>query len=224
MRQKHEGPPRPKSKELLHILRALIDKISSAYSQSPMRAFPLVSSIVSLAFGLVLAFWLKPSFSLELRIAAFSSMWPTVTGTILDVRAFSLGSGGTGATHHALVTFEYDVSGQKYRHSQVLCECTSIVAAEDVLRDFSKGAPVPVFYDPVSPYLSVVQPRGFDAAFLTKWSFEIASVLLFVLVIPISLWVLGAAGTSVDVREAYGGPRLPPLQRGAKTSSLDIRR
>jgi Protein of unknown function (DUF3592) len=181
-----------------------------------MRAFPLVSSIVSLAFGLVLAFGLKPSFSLELRIAAFSSMWPTITGKVLGVRAFSLSGGSTGATHHALVTFEYDVSGHRYTRSQVLCECTSRVAAEDVLRDFSKGAPVSVFYDPVSPSLSVVQPRAFDAAFLTKWTFEIASILLFVLVIPISLWVLGAAGTSLDAREAPGGPRLSLLQRGAK--------
>lgn len=186
-------------------------------SQSPpMRAFPLISSIVSLAFGLVLAFWLKPSFSLELRIAAFSSMWPTVTGKILDVQTFSLSGGRTGATHHALVTFEYDVSGHKYTRSQVLCECTSIVAAEDVLRDFSKGVPVPVFYDPVSPSLSVVQPRGFDAAFLTKWTFEMASVLMFVLVIPISLWALRAAGTSPDARGTPGGPQLSPLQRGAK--------
>ena len=178
-----------------------------------MRAFPLISSIVSLAFGLVLAFWLKPSFSLELRIAAFSSMWPTVTGKVLDVQTFSLSG---GATHHALVTFEYDVSGHKYTRSQVLCECTSIVAAEDVLRDFSKGVPVPVFYDPVSPSLSVVQPRGFDAAFLTKWTFEVASILLFVLVIPISLWVLRAAGTSPDARGTFGRPRLSPLQRGER--------
>ena len=182
----------------------------------PMRAFPLVSSIVSLAFGFVLAFWLKPSFSLELRIAAFSSMWPTVTGKVLDVRTLSLSGGRTGATHHALVTFEYDVSGRKYTRSQVLCECTSIVAAEDVLRDFSKGIPVPVFYDPVSPSLSVVQPRGFDAAFLTKWTFETASILLFVLVIPISLWALSAAGTSPGAPGARGGPRLSPVQRGAK--------
>ena len=56
-------------------------------SQSPpMRAFPFISGIVSLVFGLVLAIWLKPSFSLELRIAAFSSLWPTVTGKVLDVR------------------------------------------------------------------------------------------------------------------------------------------
>lgn len=178
-----------------------------------MRAFPLVSSIVSLAFGLVLAFWLKPSFSLELRIAAFSSMWPKINGKVLGARTFSPSGGRTGATHHALVTFEYDVSGRKYTRSQVLCECTSIVAAEDVLRDFSKGAPVAVFYDPVSPSLSVVQPRGFDAAFLTKWTLEIASVLLFVLVIPISLWVLGAAGTFPDARGGLAGPRLSPVQR-----------
>lgn len=168
-----------------------------------MRAFPLISSIVSLTFGLVLAFWLKPSFSLELRIAAFSSIWPTVTGKVLDVQTFSLSG---GAAHHALVTFEYDVSGHQYTRSQVLCECTSIVAAEDVLRDFSKGVRVPVFYDPVSPSLSVVQPRGFDAAFLTKWTFEVASILLFVLVIPISLWALRAVGTSPDARGAPGGP------------------
>lgn len=178
-----------------------------------MRAFPLVSSIVSLAFGLVLAFWLKPSFSLELRIAAFSSMWPKINGKVLGARTFSPSGGRTGATHHALVTFEYDVSGRKYTRSQVLCECTSIVAAEDVLRDFSKGAPVAVFYDPVSPSLSVVQPRGFDAAFLTKWTLEIASVLLFVLVIPISLWVLGAAGTFPDARVALAGSRPSPVQR-----------
>lgn len=176
-----------------------------------MRAFPLVSSIVSLAFGLILMSWLEPSFSSELRIAAFSSMWPAITGKVLDVRTFSLSGSRAATTHHALVTFEYHVSGQSYTRSQVLCECATIFAAEDVLRNYSKGAPVAVFYDPVSPSLSVVQPRGFDAAFLTKWTLEMASILLFILVIPISLWASRAGSTSPDALGALGDPRLSPL-------------
>jgi uncharacterized protein DUF3592 len=180
-----------------------------------MRVFPLVSSIASVVFGLALVFWFEPSFSSELRIAAFSSMWPEIKGKVLDVRTFSLSNGGPEATHHALVTFEYDVSGQRYARSQVLCECASAVAAEDALRNFSRGNPVSVFYDPVSPSLSVVQPRAFDAAFLTKWALEMASALLFVLVIPISHWTL-RAGAHPDPRRASRGPQLSPLQRGGR--------
>jgi hypothetical protein len=159
-------------------------------SARPMRVFPVVSSVMSLAFGLVLMFWLEPSFLLELRIAAFSSVWPATMGTLQEIRRLPFGDRREGAMRFASVTFGYTVSGRKYARSQILCRCRSASATENILRNFSTGVPVPVFYDPVRPSLSVVQPRGFDAAFLTEWSLKLVSVLLFVAVIPIALWAL----------------------------------
>jgi hypothetical protein len=158
-----------------------------------MRTLPLVSTVMSLLFGLVLVSWLEPSFLQEWRIAAFSSMWPATAGTLQDIRGLPL-SGRRAALHFAVVRFGYTVSGRKYVRSQILCKCSSARAAQDILRNFAKGHPVPVFYDPARPSLSVVQPRGFDAAFLTEWALKVASVLLFVVFIPIGLWALGFGG------------------------------
>ena len=155
-----------------------------------MRTLPIVSIVMSLVFGLLLMFRLEPSFLQEWRIAAFSSVWPTTAGTLQDIRRLPLG-GHRAALRMAAVRFGYTVSGRKYVRSQILCKCSGAAAADEILRDFSKGLPVPVFYDPARPALSVVQPRGFDAAFLTEWALKLASVLLFVLIIPIASWALG---------------------------------
>jgi hypothetical protein len=155
-----------------------------------MRTLPLVSTVMSLVFGLILMFWLEPSFLLEWRIAATSAIWPATAGTLQEVRRFPIGGRG-GIARFALVKFGYTVSGRTYVRSQILCRCSSAPAAEDIVRDFAKGIPVSVFYDPARPSLSVVQRRGFDAAFFAEWGLKLASVLLFVLVIPIALWALG---------------------------------
>jgi|SRR5882672_409592 len=166
-----------------------------------MKRGPLAAGLVSLAFGIALALCLDSSFLSEVRIATFSSIWPTSTGTVLDTRTFGLG--GKWSTHRATVTYTYDASGRTYKSSQVLCECVSSLAADEALHKFPIGKQTSVFYDPISPSLSVVQLRGFDAAFLMKWGLAITAVLLFTAVLPIALWILSSnSAPHRDGREA----------------------
>jgi len=170
-----------------------------------MRNFPLIASVVSLAFGVALGFWLEPTLFSELRIATFSTHWPEVNGTVIEARSVyvpRLGKGGY-SRHLATVTFAYDVSDNKYQASQVLCECLSTTTADAELRRFAKGGKSLVFYDLLSPSLAVVRPRSFDSEFLVKWGLEIGVVLLFVVGFPVTLWVLSSnSAPHRDGREA----------------------
>ena len=157
-----------------------------------MKAAPLIGSLASLTFGLALWYWLEPSFLNEVRIAAFSSVWPITRGTILETQSQRWSGRKAPAVYLAIVRFRYDVSEHKYTGSQVLCECASASTADDALRKFPKDGKTSVFYDPVTPSLSVVEPRGLDAAFLVKWGIEITGILLFIAVLPITLWVLSS--------------------------------
>jgi uncharacterized protein DUF3592 len=157
-----------------------------------MKATPLIGSLVSLTFGVALWHFLAPSLLDEVRIAAFSSVWPITRGTILETQSQRWSGRRVPSAYLAIVRFRYDVSEHMYTRSQVLCECTSPSTADNALRNFPKGAQTSVFYDPISPSLSVVETRGFDAAFLVKWGLEVTAILLFIAVLPITLWVLSS--------------------------------
>ena len=154
-----------------------------------MGNLPFVASIASVAFGLAFGFWLEPSLSSEVRIASFSSTWPVTRGTVLSAQSLHFGN---KSGYRAAVTFAYEVSHRQYTGAQTLCVCADPTSADDALRNFPKGTQHSVFYDPVNPSLSVVRPRDFDAAFFSKWGLEVTMIVLFVAVLPLTLWVLGS--------------------------------
>jgi len=153
------------------------------------RYFLVAAGCMNLVYGIVVSIWLGPSILADIRIAANSSKWPTTSGIVLESRALSVDNVMLAPVYLATVTYAYEVSYRKYGGSQVICECPSEIAADEMLLKFPKSTRTPVFYDPTHPVLSVVQTRDFDSAFLGKWGIEIAMILLFVAVLPFLLWM-----------------------------------
>jgi len=170
-----------------------------------MKRGSLVAGLVSVAFGLTLGVWLEPSLLSDVRIAAYSREWPETNGTVLESRTLRLSSRFSSA-YLAVVTYVYEVSDRKHIRSQVLCECPSELAADELLLRFPKGRQTAVFYHASDPSLSVVQRRGFDGRFLAQWGLEIGSILMFVVVLPLSLWILSS--NSAAHADARGASRL----------------
>jgi hypothetical protein len=162
----------------------------------------IAAALASVAFGLVLATWLEPFIASDVRIAANGSQWPKTNGTVLESRSYPLSS-KSFSIYKAVVTYKYEVSGRQYQRSQVLCDCSSGATSDELLVDLTSGRLVQVSYDPSDPSLSVINVRGFDAEFLTKWGLELIVILMFAIVLPLGLWLLSSNSTPHrDGREA----------------------
>src|SRR5882672_3541831 len=92
------------------------------------RYSPLAAGAASLAYGIAVSIWLGPSVLADIQIARYSSKWPTTSGVVLESRSVPVNNPKLAPVYLATVTYVYEVSHHKYRHSQVICECTSEIA------------------------------------------------------------------------------------------------
>jgi len=175
----------------------------------------VLASAVCVAFGIIVAAWLAPSMWSDLHIAIFSLAWPTTVGEVVEHRVSRVGGKG-GSTYFGAVTFTYEASGEPHRGSQLLCEHHRDYDASKCLSKYSKGRKTIVFYDPNDPSRAVLEPHGFRLFTVTKWLFEIAFVVTFVVVIPAAIWAIGSnkrfrKGPQAGVPEVQRWTRLPPV-------------
>ena len=127
----------------------------------------------------------------ELRVAVSSAGWPTTQGTVIEHRVMRVG-GRFGSTYLATAEFVYEVAGNQYESSQLLCHCLDPQVAQKSVTEYTKGKTIVVLYDPRQPSIAVLESRGLALVTLTKWVLELALIGVFVLVFPITIWALGS--------------------------------
>lgn|SRR5579864_725458 len=166
----------------------------------------LIACVVSVLFGIAIAVWLAPMLIADTRIGIYSSKWPMTTGTVVEHRDSYFATNRGGPLYLPMVTYTYVVSGHVYVGSQVFCDCGNWQSSRASLKKFPKGVGTSVFYDPADPSLSVIEPHTFDSQFFVKWGLEVAFVVLFVIVFPVVLWILGSNKTPQRRPAGSGSP------------------
>jgi hypothetical protein len=105
-----------------------------------------------------------------LRNARASTNWPTATGTVIssEIREISQGDSRYGAyvTYRAKILYDYSVGGVTYSSTTVsfVEQESSLSDARGMVDRYPEGKRVEVYYDPLRPEVSVLEPGAATAA------------------------------------------------------------
>jgi hypothetical protein len=120
--------------------------------------------------------WLIVSMMRELPISEESPNWPHVTGEIV----YSLleeGGAKSGHSCHARIDYRYRVDQTQYEGHKVTYRILGCSKAARAVEEHPKGTPVTVFYRPIDPQVSVLEPGPWDgAAWLIFWGAVFSAV------------------------------------------------
>ncbi len=122
----------------------------------------------ALGFALTLTFTLLSAagsyhFLCTLHRAWTSASWPATQGTVVSTRVQRYTVARGGPHFYGVVTYRYEVDGQAYESSHYDARLRPRSFAERdgagaYLAAFAPGQQVPVFYDPMRPFVAVLQP------------------------------------------------------------------
>jgi Protein of unknown function (DUF3592) len=156
----------------------MIGRAAKIYYREPMSTGTVPLALTALTLLVAIAFAI---------FGAISRHWPPAEGLVLQSSVVLWDSGDNGDAFVARVTYQYTVGGQSYLGSRISFGYKAgrhaRDAAEALAYRFHEGTPVPIYYLPSRPSISVLIP-GVPKPLL-GWLFFLSlllSLLLFMLV------------------------------------------
>ncbi len=124
----------------------------------------LVNRLICGAFVLIVALWILPTVYRGFRDGPRSTSWPVVEGTVIDHKIVPVDREGAGARLGLMLIYQYEVDQQTFKGSAIDVAGTVVVFHGELAqelqvwgeKEFPKGEPIEVFYDPKQPSEAVL--------------------------------------------------------------------
>ena len=171
-------PPTPKRFPGLRrpgLRRPVVTPQGRAITRKLMAGTLMLVALPLLASGL-------PALARTVRIAIASLDWPVAEGIVVEsrLRPWRFNNPSNAGEQVARVVFTYEVAGRRYAADTpewAIIEAGWGADAESVVARYSRGARVPVRYDPANPHRAVLRPGPLPVSTAVFCALAAASVL-----------------------------------------------
>lgn len=127
----------------------------------PARQKPLIGILMFAGVFLYLGWEVVRQETDALRGGSASRTWPTVEGRVVSSTVQAKhGTGGDLTRYYPVVEYEYSVKGKLLRGNRIAFDTQPMdhTSAASIVKRYSAGRSVPVFYDPENTANSVLEP------------------------------------------------------------------